>query len=309
MTEAVLVGDVGGTTTRFAVDDGSLVVVKRSLTASASSLAHAIEPVLSQMTAPPSAIVVAVAGPVRDGRAELTNANWTGDVRTLPGPAKLLNDLEAAAHGVGVVPEACIRHVGGRASVSGARRVVVGVGTGHGQAIWNDGVAIAGEGGHAGFAPLDAEQRRYVDFLRERKDRVSIEDVVSGRACDSLLSFYDDALGPAARQLWSESSGASVISCCANTDEACRKALLLMTRALGAVAGDAALRTLPDGGVWLIGGLAEQMLQPEHDEILREAFEAKGRMSYAVRDLPLFVVRDPDVGLRGAVVVARTGMH
>jgi glucokinase len=123
------------------------------------------------------------------------------------------------------------------------------------------------------------------------------------------LSFVSEQMGPAATKMWRDHPAAAVIDAHADTDPGCASALDLFIRALGAVAGDAALRILPTGGVWIVGGVAGRLLRPNGDAALRTAFEAKGRMSSAIAALPILVVDDPEIVLRGAVVVARAAMH
>jgi len=309
MADAVLVGDVGGTTTRFAVHDSELRMVARHPTKDAPDLAAALGPVWASLSAPVAHVAVAVAGPVEDGSARLTNAAWSADTRDLSMPCTLLNDLEAAAYGAQAVPADRMRAVGGEPVVSGGPRVVLGVGTGHGQAQWADGVAQAGEGGHADYAPTDPELARFAAGQAARYGRVSIERVVSGMACEDLLAFVAGELGAEAQAMWREQPAAAVMAALAEGDPGCARALDMFVRALGAVAGDAALRSLPSGGVWLAGGLVSRLIEGSRDSALRAAFEGKGRMRATLEGIPLIVVDDPEIVLRGAVVVARSEMH
>ena len=109
----ILAGDVGGTKTVLAVlepgagEASSLTVVREATLPSREidTLEGAVEAFLlgaPRLTV--SAACVGVAGPVIDGRCVATNLPWEIHERRLAAaahaPTKLVNDLEAAAHGV-----------------------------------------------------------------------------------------------------------------------------------------------------------------------------------------------------------------
>jgi len=116
-------------------------------------------------------------------------------------------------------------------------------------------------------------------------------------------------MGPdATNALLSRSSG-EVVAQFAGQDAACARARSIFARALGGEAGNAALRVLPAGGVWLIGGVATSLLRPAVDTEVSTAFSDKGPMADRVREVPLMVVNDATVALRGAAVVAGGLLH
>jgi glucokinase len=312
MTDAltpVLVGDVGGTSTRFALDDGVLHSLVERPTVDSPDLHTALAPVLHDLGTCPARAVIAVAGPVDDGRVRLTNGQWTADVRRQSLPCTLLNDLAAAAHGLPLVPKHLCRQVGGRPPEAAETRAVIGVGTGHGQAMWIEGTAISGEGGHAAFASPEPELSSLCTFIARGRPCVTIEDVVSGNALSGLLDFVSKDLGPAARKMRSTHSAGAVIEAFAASDPGCERAMRLFVSALGAVARDFALRVLPKGGIWLVGGVVEHLLSERWNPLLRDSFEGSGPTQGLLRSFPLLVVQDSSLGLRGAVVVARAGMR
>ncbi len=311
MADPVLAGDVGGTWTRLALYDGALHSQWKRRTRDLTSLEEAISTYLGEVSVQPVATAIGFAGPVVDGVASLTNGDLTAREDALPQPAVLLNDLAAAAHGVGALAPDAARRLSGPAPVPGAPRVVIGVGTGHGQAIWSNGVVLAGEGGHADFAASDPELVELAEVLRERLGRVSVECVVSGKGMDEVLRFAAGRaqLGAEATAALQTRSAAEVVAELASQDAACARARSLFARALGTEAGNAALRILPAGGVWLVGGVAEGIVQPGADAELTTAFSAKSPMSEQVLGVPLLVVQDSHVGLRGAAVVASMLVH
>lgn len=172
MGDAVLVGDIGGTHSRWARFEGTLGPVTVTSTASAATLSEAVDGLLGDA----KACGVAVAGPIADRGVRLTNANWEGHEDDLDVPVALVNDLEAVALAVPELTDADVAWWCTKSAI-GARVLCLGIGTGFGGAVWADGRAHPMEPGHESlgyFEPLDRE--------------VTVEEVVSGLAIRQLSS-------------------------------------------------------------------------------------------------------------------------
>jgi glucokinase len=115
-----LVADIGGTNTRCALADG-LDILEPTIRRYSNADYSGLEAVLQRYMADegdvnPAASCVAVAGPVRDGRATLTNLNWTIDRETLARATKaetvaILNDLQAQGHAIADLKEGSLREI------------------------------------------------------------------------------------------------------------------------------------------------------------------------------------------------------
>ena len=93
----------------------------------------------------------------------------------------------------------------------------------------------------------------------------------------------------------------------ARTDaRVCRRALRLLASILGAEAGNAALRSLATGGVYLGGGIPPRILPLLRGRAFREGFLRKGPMSRLMARIPVHVILEPRTALLGA---ARYGME
>jgi glucokinase len=144
----ILAGDVGGTKTVLAVlepgaGQGAGFSIVREATLPSreiDTLEGAVEAFLlgaPRLTV--SAACVGVAGPVIDGRCVATNLPWEIHERRLAAaahaPTKLVNDLEAAAHGVlTLAPEKFLTLQEGTPK-PGANMALIAAGTGLGQAL------------------------------------------------------------------------------------------------------------------------------------------------------------------------------
>jgi glucokinase len=78
----------------------------------------------------------------------------------------------------------------------------------------------------------------------------------------------------------------------------------LFCRILGQTAGDLALVAGAQGGVYLAGGIPPRILPLLADGEFLAGFRAKGRFAAWTAAVPVRVVLDPDVGLKGAALAA-----
>jgi len=93
-----------------------------------------------------------------------------------------------------------------------------------------------------------------------------------------------------------------VVSDHSSTDVICKHALAIFVAAYGAEAGNAALKYLPTGGLFLAGGLTPKNLQHLEGDAsgFMQAFRDKGRLSGVILKVPVYAVLDEQLGQRGA---------
>jgi glucokinase len=196
----ILAGDVGGTKTTLALfADGRLVREATLASRDFGSLEAAIARFLgADPRAAVAALAVGIAGPVVDGRCTTTNLPWQVDERALaaavPVPrARLINDLEATAHGVFALAEHELVTLQSGTPRRG-NMAVIAAGTGLGEAlVIDDGVrrtVVASEGGHADFGPRGELEEGLLRFLRLEFGRVSYERVLSGPGLTISIAIF-----------------------------------------------------------------------------------------------------------------------
>ena len=83
------------------------------------------------------------------------------------------------------------------------------------------------------------------------------------------------------------------------------QALEMFVDIYGAEAGNMALRVLARGGVYLAGGIAAKNIKFFTDGRFVAAFLRKGRFKEMLREMPIDLITDEMVGLRGAAEMAR----
>lgn len=320
----MLAGDVGGTRTRLALyARGGRKPIAEAIVPSAEY--PGLDPIVDLFLrggehAPPSAAVFGVAGPVRAGTASITNLPWKLDERALARrlripKVRLANDLVVGARGCLEVRPADLEVITPtRPAKKGANLGVLAAGTGLGEArlLWvgDRYHAIPTEGGHCDFAvrsPLEAELWH---FLSARHgDHVSCERVVSGAGLGAIYDFFlarDRETEPAdvAERLAGGDRNAVICELgLAGAYGPAARAVDLFARIYGAEAGNVALRELATGGVYVIGNIGSIVI-PARRELFLEGFLSKGRFRELLSTIPIAVVRDPLVGLRGARAMA-----
>jgi glucokinase len=324
----LLAGDIGGTKTVLALvaaDGGRARVVAEAVFPSREYAS--LEAVVAGFRAAhPGAVgraAFSVAGPVIGGVAHITNLPWSLRAAHLAdalGVAEVLlvNDLQATAYALPHLrPEQVAPLLEGPAEPRGVRAVVA-VGTGLGEAMLVPGgdgfVALPTEGGHTDFAPRSALQRRLLAELQRVHRHVSYERVCSGMGIASLYRFLAArATEPPPRWLAARlAAGGDVTPALVEAGlggergcAVCRRTLRLLAAILGAEAGNAALRTLATGGVYLGGGIPPRILPVLRGRAFREGFLRKGPMSRLMESIPVYVILEPRAALLGA---ARYGM-
>lgn len=322
----LLAGDVGGTNTRLALlsPDGKKVVRQDVLKSREHpSLESAMRAFLGKERV--RAACLGIAGPVLDGKCNATNLPWVIDERVLERKlhierVMLLNDLVAAAYGAAVAPRTKLAKLWGERlpQSKGGNLAIIAVGTGLGEAglVW-DGekhIPMATEGGHADFAPRTDVEMRLLTFMQKRlQKRVSYERVLSGPGLGHVYDFFAEGEGVRetaanAKKLAAAPDRNAAVTelALAGTSKPASKALSLFIGLYGAETGNFALRTLPTAGLFVAGGIAVKLLRELQKGAFTRAYLDKGRLEPIVRSIPVAVVLDGDVGLKGSARMAAT---
>lgn len=305
-----LVGDVGGTNARFALVDaqGHIRNPRTFPARDYASLADVIEEYLETTAGKkrPARAVIAVAGPVLDGEIEFTNLDWQISEGDLLAhfefeAVKLINDFAAQALACPTFEPDDLRVIGPeRRGGSDCPVVVLGAGTGFGVAglarSERGDIAVATEGGHIGFAPVDEVEVEIWRRLKARYGRVSVERILSGPGLFDLYRALCEIEG--ANGELPDDRG--VIEAAAAGDRLAGVTLDRFCAIMGSVAGDLALSFGARGGVYVSGGLAPRMADRLAEGDFRRRFEDKGRLAPYVAQIPTCLVLHPYPAIVGA---------
>jgi glucokinase len=326
----ILAGDIGGTNTRLAVFDHAFNKRhersfknegRAGLTEIVREFLHGVEGEQRNV----DRATFGVAGPVKDGRAQMTNLPWRLDERELARELEipkiaLINDLVAHGEGIELLrPEQLITVQAGEVAL--ANRAVIAAGTGlgeggifydpygHGGGQWR---AFASEGGHCDFSPRDERQIALLRWLRGKYPNASWERVLSGPGLRNVYDFLitPEQLGPGAALAEAEWGGGdggprpSKISEAGmkGTNAACVEALNLFAAFYGAEAANVALKVMATGGVYIGGGIALRIIEKLKSNLFLDAFRATGpdNIRAVLRRMPIHIVNCELTGLYGA---------
>lgn len=307
MSEPItLLADIGGTNTRVALADGTRLR-HGSIRRFANKGRGSLEEILADYIAAEgcgslAGACVAAAGPVRDGRAEMTNLAWVieaENVARVSNAARVyvLNDLQAQGHALGHLAENAVRPIlPGEPARPDSARLVIGIGTGFNAAPVHEGpggrVVPPSEAGHTTLPCITAEDFALKSYLEEKHAFASVEHVVSGRGMERLYAYlagHEDATV----------TGAQILAKIEAGDATAHAAGQRFVEMLGRVVGDLALTHLPFGGIFLIGGAARAVVPWFEEFGFAEAMRAKGRFSDFLRAFPVSVIEDDYAALQG----------
>jgi len=297
-----LLGDVGGTNARFAVQEtpgGEPQRVRRYATDGYPTLRDAIVRYLDdEKLQGVRCAAIGIANPVTGDQVRMTNHHWSFSIeqtRVALGLERLLviNDFQALALSLPALAEAELEQVGGGAPEEGEPLALIGPGTGLGVSglLWSGDrkaqIALDGEGGHVSLPAATDEEERVIEILRARFGHVSAERALSGQGLENL----HDALGKL-------QGGASAVSAADITaraldgsDALCAKTVAMFCALLGGVAGNLALTLGARGGLYVGGGIVPRLGALFAGSAFRERFESKGRMGAYLRPIPTYVIK------------------
>ncbi len=309
MAELALVGDIGGTNSRFGlVELGSTAI--RDIAVLKNDEFPSLEGAIGQYLKSRNidsltAAAIAVAGPVAGETVSLTNRAWSFTRETLRQAAlakrfRLLNDFEALALSLPHLAPGGTVQIGGQTPSVPAAKIVLGPGTGFGMAMlaplpqggW---MALPGEVGHTTLPVATQEEFDWRRNMSRAGEIFEAEDAITG---GGLLRMYK-TITPGGGLAMPEDV---VRAALAKSDAAAVKALEQFTIWLARVAGDMAMALQARGGVYLAGDIAASILPKLQSGPFRTIFEEKGRLAHIMRAIPIYVIVERSPALKGCAV-------
>lgn len=322
----LLAADIGGTKTLLQLNtaSGAMVSRQRFNSRDYDDFGQVLSAFLASLDGAYQIDIacLAVAGPVKGDSASVTNLPWqihSAEIESLHGISKVIlcNDFEAVGYGIEDLAEKDVLILQPGLAESGPR-AVIGAGTGLGQSYLIEQAGgwkvYATEGGHTDFAPVDRTQVRLLEHLLERFGHVSYERLVSGEGLVTIYNFLRDYRqleeDPDCRMAMVNEDAAQAISDYARRGEPlAREALEMFFAIYGAQAGNLALTLMPRGGLYIAGGIAAKNLELMEQSSFMQAFLEKGRMQDLLSEIPVSIILQDDVGLKGACLLATKAMY
>jgi glucokinase len=297
-----LMGDVGGTNARFAVQEAPGAPPTQVVTYPSVDYAtfdDALKAYVAQLTcARPLQAAVGIANPIVGDHVQMTNFHWAFSIEAVRKELGfdrllLINDFTALALSLPALLPEHLRRIGSSGVADPKGPVgLIGPGTGLGvSGLLHDtsghAVPLGGEGGHVSLAAATPREDGVVAVLRDKFGHASAERALSGMG---LVNLYEalctidavpsKALDPAGV------TGAAT----SGSDPRCVEAVEIFFGFLGSVAGNLALTLGARGGMYIGGGIVPRLGDWIDRSSFRERFVAKGRFRDYLDGIPTWLI-------------------
>ena len=332
-----LAGDIGGTKTLLGIFKWEDKLIKLHQHKYHSSEWNSLEPMLLHFlenlptgVKRPESGCLALAGPVINGKCNLTNLGWKLEEKEVNKIAKLnylelINDVCVLIYGIPFLNKNQFIQVqhDNRNSKKQGKIAVIASGTGLGIArglCSNEKIlSFASEGGHREFAARSTLEWELSQWLKSdlNLQRLSIERVISGNGLGQIARWrlnQSDVIEHHLKkvsELWPLKTDldlpALVSKAAKNGDKTMKEVVNIWLSAYGSAAGDLALQELCTGGLWISGGTTAKQIEGIRSATFLNAMKNKGRFYDYLEELPVMAIVDPEAGLFSAACRAR--MH
>jgi len=314
-------GDAGGTKVNLAIFEAAAGRVKLIKSSSYHSSGYtSVNDILKQFGKEnpdyqPQKICLGAAGPVFEGRVEVTNLPWHIDANEIAAATGisqvvLLNDLEATAYGVAGLEEEdfAVLHEGD--PDAGGNIAILSPGTGLGEAgLFWDGQShhpFATEGGHCDFSCRNEDDFLLHNYMLQKYKVVSWESIIAGPAIYSIYRFLCERKNrtpdPSIEEKIKGGDPSAIISDAAlnGNDPVCMEAMRIFVRHLAHECCNLILKMKSTGGLLLAGGIPPKIISLLHDPYFYENLLDCDRMQDLVKKVPVKVILNDKAPMIGA---------
>lgn len=310
-----LLGDIGGTNVRLALQMAHDAPISHILTLPLQDFAGPLEAIthyLDQVGAGfgalrPCTACLGVAGPVLGDQIALFNAPWVFSIEALRialglQALRILNDFTALALSLPALPREELVQIGGEPPTPGMTMGLIGAGTGLGVSALLPGpggvwVPMAGEGGHVSLPACDDSEVRLLALLHAKYPHVSAERVLSG---SGLIVLYEAHAELAGREVEPLAPADITQQGLSGECALCEAALNSFCLFFGTIASNLAVTVGAQGGLYIGGGIIPKLGDFFVRSGFRARFDSKGRYSGYLSRIPVFVIHSPYPALVGA---------
>ena len=245
--------------------------------------------------------IIGVAAPVLEEEVKFTNIDIDFNQKSLRNSIfkkelLVLNDLELQAYGLEAVIENDIIKIGSVKEEKKGSKVLISPGTGLGLAGIVNKEVVFTEGGHLEI-PSNVQDFNYIfkKFEKERKRLPTFEDFLSGKGINYIFCYLSGS------KLSPYSNEEILIN---KTDENCIKTRKMITFLLSVYLRYIALIWGATSGVFITGSIANTLLKKEVHSSFRTEFENSMTMKQLLLKIPLYLIKDVNLGLKGGLILA-----
>lgn len=318
MNQYALVTDIGGTNARFALYNlvtNELSAITKVVIAKNDILLTLIKNYLTAQSVKIDMACIAIACPIDDEDVvNMTNNDLSFSRSELIKELNLtklevINDFTAVSYSIPKLPQQDLVKIGGGEPDLNYPIAIYGAGTGLGVShlvkVNQHWISLPGEGGHTELPMTNDDEDRVLAQLRKKFGRVSTERFLSG---NGIVNIYQALLQINNQPIEDVTPDIIVKKALLNSCPLCLQTLNLFCTFMGRFGGNLALTLNTQGGVYIAGGIVPRFIEFFKSSPFRTAFETKGRMSYLVKKVPVYVVTHDDPGLFGAGVYLQNSL-
>ena len=312
MIKKILIGDIGGTKSRFAILSG-LKSEFKNLKVYFNSHYSSFEEVFSEYLKSlgdfnKDILFLAVAGPVIKGEAFLTNLSWKISVKQIKKKFKfkkifLVNDLYSLSGCLFFLKDNDLKIIKPGKSFKSYPKAFLAPGTGLGISFLISKYPLKilpSEGGHVPFSPQNLEELRFLEYLKSTGKAITFEEALSGKGLSNWYSFYTG------KKLTPE----EIIEKGKLGEIEAIKAIKKIFELLGRRCYEISVTFLPFGGIFLAGGMLEGLkeflnYQEFFEEFLRNYYFSE-HVKELLKKIPIYLILHPFPVLLGALTILRS---
>ncbi|HDL00828.1 MAG TPA: hypothetical protein ENH23_01165 [candidate division Zixibacteria bacterium] len=257
-----------------------------------------------------------VAGPVIQNTVVATNIPWRIDGAVIKekykfSQVKICNDIVTTAKGLFELPDDKLFTINKGVGIQGGNLGLLAAGYGLGEGLlFYDGKRYhpyASEGGHAGFTPGSQLEVELWEHLYSNLGFVETEDVLSLNGLERIYEFML-SVNRATKADWfkkANDKASKIIELgLSGQDEIAVKSLDLFVDCLASEAANLALKGMTLSGIYLGGIIVPQIITALEQGMFMERFVHKGKMEPLLAKIPIKVIIDEKIALKGAGTIA-----
>ncbi len=251
----------------------------------------------------------AIANPIDGDDIRMTNRAWSFSIEAVRREFGLytlliVNDFTALAMSLPGLQPTDVLQIGGGQPVAKSVIGVLGPGTGLGVSgliPTSDGfVTLGSEGGHVNFAPCDEREYAILQYAWREWPHVSTERLISGPGLELIYMALADRHQRQAEPLAAQEIMRQALQ---EKEALALEAIECFCAMLGSFSANLAVTLGAFGGIYIGGGIVPQMVSYFAESPFRSRFEAKGRFSTYLGQIPTYVITTPNPAFYGVSAI------
>jgi glucokinase len=251
----------------------------------------------------------AIANPVDGDQVRMTNRDWSFSIEAVRREFGLhtlliVNGFTALAMSLPGLQEKDRMQIAGGTPVPKSVIGVLGPGTGLGVSgliPTSDGfVTLGSEGGHVNFAPCDEREFAILQYAWSEWTHVSAERLISGPGIEIIYRALAERNKVEAPPRTAQEVMRGALD---SADPLCVETLECFCGMLGSFSANLAVTLGAVGGIYIGGGIVPQMADWFAKSSFRARFEAKGRFTSYLAQIPTYVITTPNPAFYGVSAI------